>query len=786
MKHERRSRARTGRPMLAPWMKTLALATPFLVAAVGAACSGGAEAPDGGFGAGGDLGVGGSGGDGGQLLGQGGGCTAGQPCPDGICAEDGSCCDQSALCGATCCDGGDVCSFQGCVTPGGTCVDATDCGANEYCEYALGDNEPGTGAGGGSCMGGAELLEGKCLPKPPECAPNEDPGDPPTCLAKCEYKPPPGQFSPDVKFSWGDLTATNHDVMMAPIVTQLDDDNCDGKVDERDIPDIVFLTFEGSDYNNNSGTSADLHAISIVGGQVVEKWVVSSTTDEPGRSIASGDIHPSPGNEIVVCAEENRVRAYDAEGGVLWTSEPLAVVCYMPSIANLDQTGNAEVIVRGAVLDGETGAVKTPLANGQNVVVSDVTGDGLLDIVTSTRVFDAAGNVVVDASPSGVIGTHPAVGDLDNDGTPEIVTVHFDSHTLTVWHVDPNAPGGYEVIRQGIDINGTISPNPCCQANPNSAGCTKGGGPPTIADFDGDGFPDVGLAGGIGYVMFSGQKLMDTAGVAGPDTIAWIKPTQDCSSAQTGSSVFDFDGDGSAEVVYADEVTLHIYSGVDGSDLFATCNTSGTLVEYPLVADVDSDGHADIVVASNRYSSLSCGGTKTTGIRIFGDTMGKWVRTRRIWNQHAYHVTNVEESGAIPLVEAPNHLAPGLNNFRQNVQPLGEFSAPDLVVDVFPLCAAEYAIVARVRNVGSASVPPGVVVGFYLGEPGNGGVKIGEKVTTQTLYSLGSEEVHLVTGSLPNGMLYAVVDDGMPPHPWHECRVDNNVGGPTDPACGPL
>ena len=206
----------------------------------------------------------------------------------------------------------------------------------------------------------------------------------------------------------------------------------------------------------------------------------------------------------------------------------------------------------------------------------------------------------------------------------------------------------------------------------------------------------------------------------------------------------------------------------------------------PLVADVDSDGHADIVVASNRYSSLSCGGTKTTGVRIFGDTSGKWVRTRRIWNQHAYHVTNVDESGRIPTIELSNHLQPGLNNFRQNVQPLGEFSAPDLVVDVFPLCVGDYGIVARVRNVGSASVPPGVVVGFYLGEPGNGGVKIGEKVTTQTLYSLGSEEVVLVTGSTPAGLLYAVVDDGMPLHAWHECRADNNVGGPTDPGCGPL
>lgn len=66
---------------------------------------------------------------------------------------------------------------------------------------------------------------------------------------------------------------------------------------------------------------------------------------------------------------------------------------------------------------------------------------------------------------------------------------------------------------------------------------------------------------------------------------------------------------------------------------------SGTLREFPLVADVDNDGHADIVAVSNGYSSITCDGTKQRGIRVFGDSEGNWVRTRRVWNQHAYSVT---------------------------------------------------------------------------------------------------------------------------------------------------
>jgi hypothetical protein len=50
--------------------------------------------------------------------------------------------------------------------------------------------------------------------------------------------------------------------MMTPIVIQLDDDNCDGKVNEKDIPEIVFSTFTGGAYFKQ-GT---LHAISMIDG----------------------------------------------------------------------------------------------------------------------------------------------------------------------------------------------------------------------------------------------------------------------------------------------------------------------------------------------------------------------------------------------------------------------------------------------------------------------------------------------------------------------------------------
>ncbi|MEM9457715.1 MAG: VCBS repeat-containing protein [Myxococcota bacterium] len=684
------------------------------------------------------------------------GPTCEDPC-EGECIDD-VCCPAQQACNDVCCGQTEVCSFQQCVVPGEECVDASECPDDHYCEYSLG--EPGEGGGEGMCQGGASLATGKCLPAPPECPPGTVPteGEQIDCLPQCEVIPKTS-FEPALKYHWN-----QGDSMMAPIVVQLDDDNCDDVVDERDIPEIVFATFVGNDYNNN-GT---LHAISIVEGAIEDKWSVNPAANQiqPGRSIAGGNIDGLPGNEIVVCTNTNRVRAFDALGGERWVSE-YAGGCFMPSIADLDQDGTPEIIVQGAVLDGATGMTEATLTAQASVFASDVDGDGRLEVVGPRYVFEADGTLVADV---GLAGTHAAAADFDGDGGAEIAVINNGNHTLNLWRVNPAMAGGAEIIRQGININGALG---ACSGG-------TGGGPPTIADFNGDGTPDVGVAAGVGYAVLDGTALMNPA-IANPDTILWITPAQDCSSRSTGSSVFDFDGNGSAEVVYGDEQYLRIYDGATGAILLQECNTTGTLYEYPLVADVDNDGHADIVVISNDYHSILCpdDNSQQQGLRIFGDD--QWVRTRPVWNQHTYHVTNVEEDGTIPAVEPPNWSVEGLNNFRQNVQPQGEFSAPDLVASVLGICTpSDFGVIARVRNLGRAAVPQGVPIGFYEGEPA-AGLLLGTAVTSKILYPAEAEDVVLMlpdaSDDLKNGdtELWVVVDDGMPPHPWEECRTDNNT-----------
>ncbi len=725
-------------------------------------------------------------------------CTTGKACGDGGVCAGSVCCSAKLACGDVCCAGGEVCSFGKCAVPGAVCRDSTDCASGQYCELSLGTTTDGgvkdAGSDAAACITGVDRT-GRCLPRPPACAP--DAGAPAdggavSCVEKCEYKPATATFTPVQKLAWGAQTISPFatDVMMAPIVIELDDDDCDGKVTERDIPEIVFSTFQSGAYETNGV----LRAISAVNGAFVDKWQVpnamTTTVINPTKQIAAGNFDGKPGNEVVACGLDGKAHAFrGTDGAELWASP--VVTCFMPSIADLDGDGNVEVIVEGAILNGATGAIKhafTPALNGP-FVVSDLDSDGVLDVVTSSRGYHADGTMFVDTGiattasfpdDSDWKGPWAGVADFNLDGKPEVVAVDNMTHEILVWRYDAAAPQKFTIVRQPVDMNAKFAANNC-----GGWGATHGGGPPTIADFDRDGVPDVGLAGGIGYVVFDGKKLVNAA-IAGVDTIMWAKSTTDCSSASTGSTVFDFDGDGRAEVVYSDEQRLRIYEGATGNELASVCNTTATLIEFPLVADVDNDGHADIVVVSNAYAQTCNDGmtnTKQAGVRVFGDANGSWVRTRRVWNEHAYHITNVAEDGTIPKNEPANWKQVGLNNFRQNKQPGSEFAAPNLVASIAPLCPAKNGVVVTVRNVGEALVPAGVVVGVYAGTPSTG-TKIGSVTTTRALYPAESEPLDLLFAGPAPASVYAIVDDGAPPHPsWHECRTDDNTTKATSIAC---
>ena len=111
---------------------------------------------------------------------------------------------------------------------------------------------------------------------------------------------------------------------------------------------------------------------------------------------------------------------------------------------------------------------------------------------------------------------------------------------------------------------------------------------------------------------------------------AWARITEDDSSRVTGSTVFDFNGDGAAEIVYNDECFFRIYDGLTGAVLFKHNSPSRTRIENAVVADVDNDGNAEIAfVSNNDASSCSQGNDHPNGLAVWGDASDTWVSQRR-------------------------------------------------------------------------------------------------------------------------------------------------------------
>ena len=392
----------------------------------------------------------------------------------------------------------------------------------------------------------------------------------------------------------------------------------------------------------------------------------------------------------------------------------------------------------------------------------------------------------------------PSVGDIDQNGTPEVVLVAWpdikviDGKTGKLWcGIDPTG-----VMCQGNDALRT-KPIPIKGSNL--------GGPATIADFDGDGRPEAGIAGGVAYAVYDFYRAGEDVVVAGADPqpvlgamyARWTQATQDNTSACTAASVFDFQGDGAAEVAFQDECKAYIYDGKTGAKQLEVLNSSSTVHEYPLVADADGDGNAEFLVVANLSEpgpNANCvkqtpGFVPRKGVYSYGAGADNWVPTRKVWTQHTYHVSNADSAGNPPMMEQDNWSDPLLNNFRQNVQGEGVFNAADLTASLavsLEECSEKLVLQATIYNEGALGVPAGINVQFYEGTD-NQGMNLGSKVTNEALLTGGSTTVTWEVMAPPPGQTtnyfvevdYGINNNGI----IQECNNDNNGAVVTDAEC---
>lgn len=323
---------------------------------------------------------------------------------------------------------------------------------------------------------------------------------------------------------------------------------------------------------------------------------------------------------VVGTAEQKTLLAYRVGSTVddiaLAAEAPLEHNFYgNPRIADFNEDGREEVFVGNEVFDAQT---LTPIGSGGDGNVGrHFQHDGAMfmmgcaaDVLPDSPGLElVCGNQIFSVSGSGVMLMHTIgdkhdgssqVADFDNDGYPEIL-VRSSMGRLSMYSVKE----GKELFNDEYVMSAH----------------------PAVGDIDGDSIPEI-----VGLVSPSRMAAYKYDPQSSRLVTQWEIAHSD-RSAQTSMVIFDFNGDGSGEIVYRDQTSLRIIDG-SGRKPQTIANmmvSSATKSEYPVVADIDGDGQAEILISGTMYRDFK---KDNASINIFKSNRWAWAPAPAWWGQY--------------------------------------------------------------------------------------------------------------------------------------------------------
>lgn len=444
-----------------------------------------------------------------------------------------------------------------------------------------------------------------------------------------------------------------------------------------------------------------------------------------------------------------------------------------PMVGDLDQDGIPEVVVgveetpltylgSVVVLDGATGVVELRIPDADasgGVALADLDGDGEGEILgyfgsgclggSELRAYDRFGVLRWSSDSVWSCQAFPAVADLDQDGTPEVIgaglildgptgrlRATFDVQITGTSPVaaDLDLDGELEVLvnQDVVGLDGALrfrcgprsrvgSIHPAqLDVDPEGEVVASGdgllvacdddgtelwrrnhtelGAPLAIADFDGDPEQEIAFPNGTSLHLLDADGA-ELAAVAMSDV-----------TGASGPTLWDLDLDGVPDVVHGDEALFQVVDGATWTSVVRDLDrASQTYFETPSVADVDGDGDGELLYGNNMGND---------GVMVLrAPTGAPW--TRPVYNQLSYYGDNVADDLSVPArVDPPwrseARILPG--------QPstLTYAGDTDLAVAITGVCVASCgdaepgAVGVQVWNEGAAVAPPGSEVSLWV------------------------------------------------------------------------
>ncbi|HQE92788.1 MAG TPA: VCBS repeat-containing protein [Anaerolineae bacterium] len=318
------------------------------------------------------------------------------------------------------------------------------------------------------------------------------------------------------------------------------------------------------------------------------------------------DVNNDSYAEIIFGGWDQRIYLLDYQGHSLWSNLPAGFPG--PGYYNADSIWST-----AACADLNRDGYK------EIIIGADITGGGYLPDGMYTQdggflyIFDRSGNVLVRRYLPETIYAAPVVGDLDRDGSLEIV-----SGTGWYWW---NAHGRTEQPYVYIFDTGKVFDNSLTYSNPAKLPFYPGWpqstdypgfSSPALADLDDDN--DLEIVIGTGHPDLSNDSIPGAGSVYawhhnGQQVQGW--PVSPKNAQGNDAPVFssptigDVDSDGSVEICFSMLWDVQVYHA-DGS-FQDRLNTQWTIWGSPALGDTDGDGYQEIWIGGSNYFSPQSG-----------------------------------------------------------------------------------------------------------------------------------------------------------------------------------